>query len=303
MNKYNTHIEIEGLFGEKDIRFSPDPKVNVLAGINGSGKSTVLKILYKAIAILGDERAFIEFRRQDKPYRMKFMGLTEDPYDYFKIEFNIEVKGITYIELLNTFDNLFFVENEEEKLTHLDILLYEAIYNNNSYGNKKDASFIKYESKLLKQASTFYRKGDNDNGDSILKVIDDLLSIINDFLKDSDKKLELVDDIDKRIQVVNSQNKILEFKQLSSGEKQLLYTLFKVFLLEKEPSILFLDEPEITLHIKWQRNLIDAILKINPNVQLFIATHASSIFFNGYQDKLILMEDISFPMKTKESVE
>jgi|GEM_PF-3345711 len=31
LNNYITHIEIEGLFGEKDIRFSPDPKVNVLA--------------------------------------------------------------------------------------------------------------------------------------------------------------------------------------------------------------------------------------------------------------------------------
>jgi len=41
LDNYITKIEIEGLFGDRDIRFSPDPKVNILAGINGSGKSTV----------------------------------------------------------------------------------------------------------------------------------------------------------------------------------------------------------------------------------------------------------------------
>jgi len=89
----------------------------------------------------------------------------------------------------------------------------------------------------------------------------------------------------------------IKIENLSSGEKQLLIILLNILLLDKKPTIVLLDEPEITLHILWQRKLIESIFKLNPNIQLFIATHASSIFFNGYQDKIFHMEDISFPIE------
>lgn len=39
-------IQIKGLFGKKDITWQLNPQVNVLVGVNGSGKSTILSILY-----------------------------------------------------------------------------------------------------------------------------------------------------------------------------------------------------------------------------------------------------------------
>lgn len=39
-------IEIKGLFGKKDIFWKLNPQVNVLVGENGSGKSTILSIIY-----------------------------------------------------------------------------------------------------------------------------------------------------------------------------------------------------------------------------------------------------------------
>lgn len=85
---------------------------------------------------------------------------------------------------------------------------------------------------------------------------------------------------------------IIELPQLSSGEKQLLIILFTVFLMENEPFLLLMDEPEISLHIEWQQQLIDVIYGINPNSQLIIATHSPSIFGDGWGDKLFFMEDL-----------
>ena len=311
LNNYITHIEIEGLFGEKDIRFSPDPKVNVLAGINGSGKSTVLRCLFylvnyhivkkknKSKIIQHDANATDHIGRN--VYPMDFpLSLVSEKIDLLKIHFNNE--GFCKIDWLGTFDlppQSYENGTESSSGTQLDIILKHLI--NGDKNN--DICYNKVEAKHLKEATSFYRNGEKERGDIVLKPIDNLLATINSFFSDSNKKIESVNESDKRLQIINQNGEVIDFEKLSTGEKQILIILFTVFLQEKEPTIFLLDEPEVTLHIKWQRNLIDAILKINPNVQLFIATHASSIFFNGYQDKLILMEDISFPMKTKESVE
>ena len=53
-----------------------------------------------------------------------------------------------------------------------------------------------------------------------------------------------------------------------------------------------MDEPEISLHIEWQYNLIDYIRMLNPKAQLVISTHSPSIFGQGWGDKVKYMNDI-----------
>lgn len=38
--------------------------------------------------------------------------------------------------------------------------------------------------------------------------------------------------------------------------------------------VLFMDEPEVSLHVEWQKQLIDLILRLNPNVQIILTTHS-----------------------------
>ena len=80
--------------------------------------------------------------------------------------------------------------------------------------------------------------------------------------------------------------------QLSSGEKQLLLILFTVFLQEEKPNVLLMDEPEISLHISWQDRLISLIRQLNPHCQLILTTHSPNIFANGWEDKIIFMQDL-----------
>lgn len=69
----------------------------------------------------------------------------------------------------------------------------------------------------------------------------------------------------------------LPLAKLSSGEKQLLILLIEALLQRERPYIFLADEPELSLHIVWQRNIIMAIRSLNPNAQIVVATHSPEI--------------------------
>lgn len=75
---------------------------------------------------------------------------------------------------------------------------------------------------------------------------------------------------------------------LSAGEKQMLSFLCYNALHSNCP--FFIDEPELSLHVDWQRILIDVMLKQETNNQFFIATH-SPFIYSQYEDKEILIGD------------
>ena len=94
-------------------------------------------------------------------------------------------------------------------------------------------------------------------------------------------------------------NITISIYELSSGEKQMLYILWKVLLQNQEPYILFLDEPEISLHVDWQELLIEKIRLLNPNCQVLIATHAPSVLLDGWQPFVTNIDDIKFRAQKK----
>lgn len=114
------------------------------------------------------------------------------------------------------------------------------------------------------------------------------LSIVNDFFKETGKRIE----IDGNKVIVYSDGEILPLQSLSSGEKQLLLILLRVFLTDEKDAVILIDEPENSLDISWQYKLIDLLVELNSNAQFFITTHSPSIFGNGWGDKIFYMEEI-----------
>lgn len=89
-------------------------------------------------------------------------------------------------------------------------------------------------------------------------------------------------------------------EKLSSGEKQLLILLTEALLQQKKNFIFLADEPELSLHIAWQREILPAVKKINPNAQIIVATHSPEIA-GGYRNNIISMKSIlSEPNKNKD---
>ena len=91
---------------------------------------------------------------------------------------------------------------------------------------------------------------------------------------------------------VEKDGNILQLNDLSAGEKQLLYLLLTVFLMDEKPAILLLDEPELSLHITWQEKLIDALRHLNPVCQIITTTHSPSIFVNGWSEHLVFVDNL-----------
>ena len=119
------------------------------------------------------------------------------------------------------------------------------------------------------------------------------ISTVNSLFKDTGKRIEIEGN---KFNIV-SKEQIIPIDALSSGEKQILLILLRVFLLDGKESYVLLDEPENSLDISWQYELINTLVKLNPNAQYFITTHSPSIFGNGWGDKIIYMEDITIPVK------
>ena len=86
---------------------------------------------------------------------------------------------------------------------------------------------------------------------------------------------------------------ILTTRQLSSGEKQMMLILLTVLLEDQQPYVLFMDEPEVSLHVDWQQELVSIITEMNPNIQLILTTHSPAVIMNGWLDKVTEVSDIT----------
>jgi len=81
--------------------------------------------------------------------------------------------------------------------------------------------------------------------------------------------------------------------QLSAGEKQILAILLTVLVEDNQPYVLFMDEPEISLHFEWQKQLIGLVLRLNPNIQLIMTTHSPAVVMDGWMDHVTEVNDIT----------
>lgn len=86
---------------------------------------------------------------------------------------------------------------------------------------------------------------------------------------------------------------------LSTGEKQILIILFTALNLKFRSLVsrdlhyvLIIDEPENSLHLRWQRFLISYIQRLNKNLQIIIATHAPAIIKRGYMLNIVEINQI-----------
>jgi predicted ATPase len=76
--------------------------------------------------------------------------------------------------------------------------------------------------------------------------------------------------------------------KLSAGEKQMLsFICYNAF---SQDSVFFIDEPEISLHVDWQRTLFPTLISQSSNNQFFVATH-SPFIYSKYEDKEIILNE------------
>lgn len=130
---------------------------------------------------------------------------------------------------------------------------------------------------------------------------DRFMSVVSDVEKMQDEKAELTkhfsdyqDEINKYLEgrklfklnsdgrfFVKAGSRPIKLSELSSGEKHIFSILGKAALSNKEGAIFVADEPELSLHLDWQRMILPSIIKLSPKSQIIVATHSPSIFARG----------------------
>ena len=113
--------------------------------------------------------------------------------------------------------------------------------------------------------------------------------IINNNSELTEKKLHINRETGEIEIRVLDQEELLPIEKLSSGEKNLLLMYFYVIFIKNTKGILFIDEPEVSLHIDWQQRLAKNLMKIcdKTKLQVIIATHSPAII----NDNFLLMSE------------
>jgi len=95
-------------------------------------------------------------------------------------------------------------------------------------------------------------------------------------------------------EVVDNDNpkKVLQLSQLSSGEKQEIVLFYELIFDTKEKLLLLIDEPEISLHITWQKKFLDDLLEVSKQteLQVIVATHSPQVVSNHLDIQIDLGE-------------
>lgn len=87
----------------------------------------------------------------------------------------------------------------------------------------------------------------------------------------------------------NSSGAEFDINGLSSGEKQIFLRTLSIKMLDPINSIILIDEPEISLHPKWQQRIVEVYKKIGKNNQIIIATHSPHILGSVDKDSIFLL--------------
>lgn len=122
--------------------------------------------------------------------------------------------------------------------------------------------------------------------------INEFVNICNEYLGSSKHFYYNNDNFRVDIQINNASSTI-EYKDLSSGEKQIV-SLFSHLILSKQKYFVIIDEPELSLSVPWQERFLQDIVNIGDCKGLLAVTHSPFIFKNSLIKYSHSLEEFKF---------
>lgn len=265
---YIKRIEINGLWGRFNIVWDLRSDVNILSGINGVGKTTILN---RSVNYL--EQLSGEVKNDSKNGVHVFFDRPEATYIPFDV-----IRSYDRPLVMGDFTARMADKNVKSELDwQLYLLQRRYLDYQVNVGNRMIDLLASGNEKQRQQAATLSQPKRR-----FQDMIDELFSYTR-------KKIDR-----KRNDIAFYQDsELLLPHQLSSGEKQMLVILLTVLVQDNAHCVLFMDEPEASLHIEWQQRLIAMIRELNPNVQIILSTHSPAVIMEGWLDAVTEVSDIS----------
>ena len=264
---YIQQIEIDSLWsGQRHVKWDLDPHVNILSGVNGVGKSTILNKVVKGLVKGGEYQGNL----------LPGVRLKVFPEDATWVRYDV----------LRSFDRPLMSSETVSKIvdasvvTELDWQLYQL-----------QRKYLDYQVNIGNRIIDVLQKGGPDaaaEAQLISAAKKKFQDLVDSLFAETGKSL-----VRSCNEIVFSQiGEQLTPYQLSSGEKQMLVILLTVLIEDNRPYVLFMDEPEVSLHIDWQQRLIEMVKSLNPHVQIILTTHSPAVIMNGWMAKVTEVSDI-----------
>lgn len=128
----------------------------------------------------------------------------------------------------------------------------------------------------------FYAKEWNSFEENVNPKIKTLQELLNKYMMNKDVEVTPMGLLVKS----KDDNHVIPLNSLSSGEKKLLIIFLHCLFNEDVP--ILIDEPEISLSIIWQENLLPDLLEKTNIKQVIVATHSSAVISDSSLDKYII---------------
>lgn len=127
-----------------------------------------------------------------------------------------------------------------------------------------------------------------------LEVLKDTLYLFINSINEYFTNKEIAFNLSTGFTLKQKGGEAIDFNLLSSGEKQLLLLFINTITSAEVATIFIIDEPEISLNIKWQRSLIDTLLKFSneKNIQYILSTHSLELLASNL-DHVTKLEDFN----------
>ncbi len=270
--EYIDKIEITSLWsGHKRIVWQLKPGVNVLSGRNGEGKSTILNKMAYQLSTAPSSGEIVAGAA---------LGVKVDFYP-------ADATSIRY-DIIRSFDRTLMTNDVVSKVpdarikTELDWQLYQL-----------QRRFLNYQVDVANRMISLLTAG---NPEAQAQAADAaahktrFLDLVDELFAETGKKIDRQSNELAFIQW----GERLEPYLLSSGEKQILIILLTALTEDRLPYVIFMDEPEASLHFEWQKRLIQMVRELNPNAQIILTTHSPAVIMDGWADAVTEVSDITF---------
>ena len=156
----------------------------------------------------------------------------------------------------------------------------------------QDLRNLEFKEEFAKALKIYF--DDFDEKYKIYKCFIDQLELFTGIINDKLNFKEIAISREEGIYIKDKdiKGKQISLSQLSSGEKQEIILFYKLIFETPENTLLLIDEPEISLHIAWQKKFMDDLYEIIKfkKLNVIVATHSPQIINNRWENQIDLGE-------------
>ena len=217
-----------------------------------------------------------ELKEQIKSVRAESSKITQDLDSSFPSRLFKEKKGISENDFSSRFKE---IKETQEKLSKYG--LSGASTEQQAYKDANAKALKVYLDDTKKKLSIF---------DELLKKLDAFTTMLDEHHFPS-KRLKVSPE--NGFEFFTDNDKPLDLTALSSGEQQEVVLLYELLFKVEPGALVLIDEPEISLHVAWQKEFLKDILSVIEvqQINVILATHSPQII-NDRWDLTVDLEEI-----------